>query len=147
MSTVTVCPLSAKALAAKLTVANSMFSGGPLFSMISRGLPVVKLTEVSDGGGPEVSSTITRASGKIRGAVGPAGVVLATGRRAPHAQAGNKMVKPRRYAVRRVWAIRQGKRLEVRSERVGGVACLCLRGMLTPLSLLLLTSHLSPLNA
>jgi hypothetical protein len=35
----------------------------------------------------------------------------------------------------------------VRGKRVSGVARLCRRGISTPLSLLLLTSHLSPLNA
>jgi hypothetical protein len=41
----------------------------------------MKVTEVSDGGGPEVSSTVTRDSDRVREVVA-AGVVCA-GRRAP----------------------------------------------------------------
>jgi hypothetical protein len=54
-----------------------------------RGLPVVKVTEVSDGGGPEVSSTKTRASGSTLGATGAtdsAGLSATEGLRPPQAR-------------------------------------------------------------
>ena len=53
-----------------------------------RGLPVVKVTEVSGGGGPEVSSTKTRTRGSVLGAVGVAGLAGAgtDGWRPPHAR-------------------------------------------------------------
>ena len=53
-----------------------------------RGLPVVKVTEVSAGGGPEVSSTKTRASGSSFGADGVAGLsgTGTEGRRPPQAR-------------------------------------------------------------
>jgi hypothetical protein len=47
-----------------------MFSGGPCLSTMTRGVPAVKLTTVSDGGGPAVSKTITLDSASTRAAVG-----------------------------------------------------------------------------
>ena len=48
-------------------------------------MPVVNVTEVSEGGGPEVSSTNTRASGSTRGATGPASGSVVGAWRLPHA--------------------------------------------------------------
>ena len=50
---------------------------------MTRGVPVTNSTVVSDGGGPEVSSTIAAASGTIRAADGSALVRVAA--RPPHA--------------------------------------------------------------
>src|SRR3954470_4915176 len=85
-STVTVCPLSGKAPAEKVRRAKTMFSGGPWRSTMVRALPAEKLTEVSEGGGPEVSSTITRFNGRTRAAVGTAGAATAGGRCEPQPQ-------------------------------------------------------------
>ena len=80
-------PLSANAPGENVIRAKTMFSGGPWRSTMVREVPVLKLTEVSDGAGPEVSSTITRLDGNSRGAVGPGGAaVVGIGRRPPQAQ-------------------------------------------------------------
>ena len=52
--------------AGKVSSANTMYSGGPCRSTMVRGWPARKVTAVSGGGGPEVSSTIASASGTIR---------------------------------------------------------------------------------
>jgi hypothetical protein len=87
-STVTICPLSANVAAEKLTRANTMFSGGPCRITMIRGVPAAKLTEVSEGGGPAVSSTMTRASARTRAGAGvPDGVGVAIGCLEPQASA------------------------------------------------------------
>src|ERR1051325_6331120 len=93
-STVTVWPLSPNALGGKSSLANSIFSGGPWRSTIVLGVPVTKVTEVSDGCGPAVSSTITRGSGRMRDAWGVAVSGAAGARRALHAAATIRNVAP-----------------------------------------------------
>src|SRR3954468_14657518 len=79
-------PLSANASARKVRRAKTRFSGGPWRSTIMRSWPAEKVTDVSDGGGPDVSRTMTRERGRIRAAVGTGALVLLeTGARPPHA--------------------------------------------------------------
>jgi hypothetical protein len=95
-------------------------------------VPAVKLTDVSEGGGPEVSSTMTRTSGRIRATVGASGVVGATGWRAPQAPTEQSAATPSQVAGRldprdipgitlvrgELWEVREASfNLEVSSER------------------------------
>jgi hypothetical protein len=64
--------------------------------MITRGRPVVNVTLVSDGAGPEVSSTTADGSGTTRTAVGPAAAAPAAAR-PPHAAARqSQLARPHR---------------------------------------------------
>jgi hypothetical protein len=103
-------PLSPNAVAAKLMRAKMMFSGGPCRITIMCGAPVVKLTEVSEGGGPDVSSTMTRASGSIRETAGD-DVGVGTGALDPHAPRTTSQVA-RLFRLRNIPRI-----LKVRGER------------------------------
>jgi hypothetical protein len=113
MSTLTGCPLSAKALAGNESLAKTMFSGGPCRRTMFRGSPDVKVTDVSEGAGPEVSSTITRARGNTRGAVGAGGVLVEAGWRAPHPSMVVSHAVPSKVAPRLVhWDIADGTQRE-----------------------------------
>ena len=60
---------------------------------MTRGVPAVKLTMVSEGGGPEVSSTKARAKGNTRAAAGAAtGLADGTDCREPQATRTRRQV-------------------------------------------------------
>ena len=84
-STLTSWPLSPNVVGGKTIRANTMFSGGPCRIMMILGVPATKVTDVSDGGGPEVSRTMTRESGSTRTGGGVAVGALAAWREEPHA--------------------------------------------------------------
>lgn len=78
-----------------------------------RGWPAVKVTDVSEGGGPEVSSTTTRANGNTRETVGTAGVPVAGGLRAPQPRITPSDAVPSTVAQRPSrWDIADGRKRE-----------------------------------
>src|SRR5690348_2725354 len=99
-STRTERPLSAlNALAAKLTSAKTTFSGGPWRSTMTRGAPAVKVTDVSEGDGPAVSSTMAVDSGITRVAAGETPFAPLLGR-PPHAASARQRPLARPQGLR-----------------------------------------------
>lgn len=111
-----------------------------------RGAPAIKLTEVSEGGGPDVSSTMTRASGRTLGAEGMAAGVLGREGLEPHAlKKISQVAGP--FRVRDIAAILKGKRCGVRREKAMYQRVRGDRGVRVLVTAVLLTSYVSPLPA
>ena len=74
-----------------------------------RGSPAVKVTDVSEGAGPEVSSTMTRARGNTRETVGAGGLLLVGGWRPPQPSMAASHAVPSKVVQRVVhWDIAEG---------------------------------------